>query len=161
MTMAKLDVNLQNLYDRDYLKWIETTVEKLRLRDYSNIDWENMIEQIEDMGRTERRSLESNLVVLLMHLLKWEFQPDRRSGSWKGTIAEHRRRLRKSLQDSPSLKPYLEEVFSECYSDAIEQASAETGLSLETFPQWCVYTSAEVLDSNFLPDFLSDGMTEN
>ena len=160
MTMAKLDVNLEKLYDRDYLKWIETTVEKLRLRDYSNIDWENMIEAIEDMGRTERRSLESNLVVVIMHLLKWQFQPDKRSGSWKGSIAEHRRRIRKSFQDSPSLQPYLERVFSECYSDVIEQASAETGFAIETFPL-CVYTSAEVLDSNFWPDLLSDGMTEN
>jgi hypothetical protein len=161
MTITKLDVNQQNLYDIDYLKWIGTTVENLRVGDYSHIDWENLIEEIEDMGRSERRSLESNLVVVLMHLLKWEFQPDQRSGTWKGSIAEHRRRIRKSLQDSPSLKPYLEEVFSECYSDAIEQASAETGLSIEAFPQLCVYTCTEVLDSNFWPDFLSDGMTEN
>lgn len=153
---TKLDFNRHKLYETDYLKWIENTVKKLRIRDYSNIDWENLIEEIEDMGRSERRSLESNLVVLLMHLLKWQFQPDKRSGSWKGSIAEHRRRIRKSLQDSPSLKSYLEGVFSECYSDALEQASAETGLSVETFPQLCVYTSAEILDSNFLPDFLSD-----
>ena len=152
MTIAKVDVNQQKLYDKDYLKWIEITVEKLRVGDYSNIDWEKLIEEIEDMGRSERRSLESNLVVVLMHLLKWVFQPDQRSGSWKGSIAEHRRRIRKSLQDSPSLKPYLEEVFSECYSDAVEQASAETGLSIEKFPQLCVYTSAEALDSNFFPD---------
>jgi len=161
MMITKLDVNQQKLYDIDYLKWIETTVENLRVGDYSHIDWENLIAEIEDMGRSERRSLESNFVVVLMHLLKWEFQPDQRSSSWKASIVEHRRRIRKSLQDSPSLKPYLEEVFSECYSDAIEQASAETGLSLETFPQLCVYTSAEVLDSHFLPDLLSDGMTEN
>ncbi len=159
--IAKLDIDQQKLYDKDYLKWIKTTVEKLQAGDYSNIDWENLIAEIEDMGRSERRSLESNLVIVIMHLLKWEFQPDQRSGSWKSSIAEHRRRIRKSLQDSPSLKPYLEEVFSECYSDAVEQASAETGLSIETFPQLCVYTSAEVLDSNFLPDLLSDGMTEN
>ncbi|TAG91642.1 MAG: DUF29 domain-containing protein [Oscillatoriales cyanobacterium] len=159
--IAKLDIDQQKLYDKDYLKWTETTVEKLRISDYSNIDWENLMAEIEDMGRSERRSLESNLVVVIMHLLNWEFQPDQRSGSWKGIIAEHRRRIRKSLQDSPSLKPYLEEVFSECYSDAVEQASAETGLSIETFPQLCVYASAEVLDSNFLPDLLSDGMTEN
>jgi Domain of unknown function DUF29 len=153
---TKLDISRQKLYETDYLKWIETTVEKLRVRDYANIDWENLIEEIEDMGRSERRSLESNLVVLLLHLLKWQFQPDRRSGSWKGSIAEHRRRIRKSLQDSPSLKPYLEEVFSECYSDALEQASAETELSIETFPQLCLYTSAEVLDSNFWPGFISE-----
>ncbi len=161
MMIAKLDVNPQKLYETDYLKWIETTVKKLRVRDYSNIDWENLIEEIEDMGRSERRSLESNLVVVLMLLLKWQFQPDKRSGSWKGSIAEHRRRIRKSFQDSPSLQPYLERVFSECYSDAIEQASAETGLAIETFPPLCLYTSAEVLDSNFWPDLLSDGMTEN
>lgn len=157
---TKLDVNPQKLYDTDYLKWIETTVEKLRFRDYSNINWEKLIEEIEDMGRSERRSWESNLVVVLMHLL-WQFQPDQRSGSWKGSIAEHRRRIRKSLQDSPSLQPDLERVFSECYSDAIEQASAETGLAIETFPQLCIYTLAEVLDANFWPYLLSDGMTEN
>lgn len=154
---TKLDVERQKLYDTDYLKWIETTVEKLRVGDYSNIDWQNLIEEIEDMGRSERRSLESNLVVVLMHLLKWEFQPDRRSGSWKASIAEHRRRIRKAVKDSPSLRPYLEEVFSECYADAVEQASAETGLSVETFPQSCIYSAIEVLDSEFLPDEMIQG----
>ncbi|MCC3411916.1 MAG: DUF29 domain-containing protein [Microcoleus sp. PH2017_29_MFU_D_A] len=149
---TKLEVDRHKLYDTDYLRWIETTVEKLRSRDYSNIDWENLIEEIEDMGRSERRSLESNLVVIILHLLKWQFQPDRRSGSWKASIAEHRRRIRKAVKDSPSLRPYLEEVLAECYADAVEQASAETGLSIETFPQLSVYTSTEVLDSNFLPD---------
>jgi hypothetical protein len=155
--LTKLDPNQQNLYETDYLKWIETTVEKLRVGDYSNIDWQNLIEEIEDLGRSERRSLESNLVVVLMHLLKWQFQPDRRSGSWKASIAEHRRRIRKAVKDSPSLRPYLEEVFSECYSDAVEQASAETGLSIETFPQSCIYTAIEVLDSEFLPDEMIQG----
>jgi len=132
----KLEIERQKiLYDSDYLRWIETTVEKLRVRDYSNVDWENLIAEIEDMGRSERRSLESNLVVILLHLLKWQFKPDGRSGSWKGSIVEHRRRIRKILKDSPSLKPYLEEVLAECYADAAEQASAETGLSAGTFPQ--------------------------
>ncbi len=157
MMTTKVDVERQKLYDTDYLKWIETTVEKLRVGDYSNIDWPNLIEEIEDLGRSERRSLESNLVVVLMHLLKWQFQPDRRSGSWKASIAEHRRRIRKAVKDSPSLRPYLEEVFSECYSDAVEQASAETGLSIETFPQSCIYTAIEVLDSEFRPDEMIQG----
>ncbi|HEY9635027.1 MAG TPA: DUF29 domain-containing protein [Coleofasciculaceae cyanobacterium] len=147
----ELEANRYSLYEADYLTWIETTLEKLRVRDYSNIDWESLIEEIADMGRSERRSLESNLVVVLTHLLKWQFQPAFRSGSWKGSIAEHRRRIRKALKESPSLKSYLEEVFVECYSDAVEQASAETELPVETFPQECPYTSAEVLDSNFLP----------
>ena len=149
---TKLEVDRQKLYNADYLRWIETTVEKLRIRDFSNIDWENLIAEIEDMGRSERRSLESNLVVILLHLLKWQFQPDQISGSWKASIVEHRRRIRKTLKDSPSLKPYLEEVLVECYADAVEQASAETGLSLETFPQLCIYSAIEVLDSDFLPE---------
>jgi hypothetical protein len=149
---TELDANRQSLYEADYLKWIETTIEMLRVRDYSNIDWENLIEEIEDMGRSERRSLKSNLIVVLTHLLKWQFQPEFRSGSWKGSIVEHRRRIRDALKDSPSLKPYLEEVFAQCYWDAVEQASAETELPVETFPQECPYTSAEVLDSNFSPE---------
>lgn len=148
----KLEANQQQLYETDYLKWIETTTRKLRDRDYSNIDWENIIEEIEDMGRSERRSLKSNLVVVLTHLLKWQYQPQYRGGSWKGSIVEHRRRIREALKDSPSLKPYLEEVFAECYLDAVEQASAETELSAETFLQSSPYTSVEVLDSNFLPE---------
>jgi len=149
---TELDANRQSLYEADYLKWIETTIEKLRVRDYSNIDWENLIEEIDDMGRSERKSLKSNLIVVLTHLLKWQYQPDFRSGSWKGSIVEHRRRIRDALKDSPSLKPYLEEVFAQCYWDAVELASAETELPVETFPQECPYISAEVLDSNFLPE---------
>jgi hypothetical protein len=149
---TELDANRKNLYEADYLKWIETTVEKLRVRDYSSVDWENLIEEIEDMGRSERKSLKSNLIIVLTHLLKWQYQPEFRSGSWKGSIVEHRRRIRDALKDSPSLKPYLQEVFAECYLDAVELASAETELPVETFPSECPYTSAEVLDSNFLPE---------
>jgi hypothetical protein len=149
---TELEANRQSLYETDYLKWIDTIIEKLRLQDYSNIDWENLIEEIEDMGRSERKSLKSNLIVVLTHLLKWQYQPEFRSGSWKGSIVEHRRRIREALSDSPSLKPYLEEVFAGCYLDAVEQASAETGLAVETFPQECPYTSAEVLNSNFLSE---------
>lgn len=148
----ELEANRDSLYKTDYLKWIQTTLEKLRVQDYSSIDWENLIEEIEDMGRSERKSLESNLIVVLTHLLKWQYQPEFRSGSWKGSIVEHRRRIRKALKESPSLKPYLEEVFAECYWDAVEQASAETELPIETFPQESPYTSAQVLDSSFLPE---------
>lgn len=149
---TELQGNQPNLYEADYLKWIETTVQRLRERDYFNVDWENLIEEIEDMARNERRRLSSNLIILLMHLLKWQYQPERRSGSWKGSIVEHRRRIRNDLQDSPSLKPYLEQVFSECYPDAVEQAAAETGLPQATFPESCPYTMTEILDTNFLPE---------
>jgi Domain of unknown function DUF29 len=150
--VTQLGIEKQSLYEADYLKWIETTVEKLRSQDLSNVDWENLIEEIESMGRSERKSIKSNLIVVLIHLLKWQFQPELRSRSWKSSIFEHRRRIRDDLKDSPSLKPYLQEVFAECYWDAVEIASIETGLPLEVFPQLSPYTSVEVIDSNFLPD---------
>ena len=149
--MTSLKADQQTLYETDYLQWIETTVEKLQRRDYTNVDWENLIEEIEDMGRSERRSLESNLIIVLLHLLKWQYQPDHRSGSWESSIIEHRRRIKKALKESPSLKPYLEKIFAESYAEALKQAKAETGLSLETFPLQSPYELAAVIDDAFLP----------
>ncbi len=150
--MPPSQVDRQTLYETDYLRWIETTVERLRSQDYADVDWENLIEEIEDMGRSERRSLESNLIVVLLHLLKWEYQPDRKSGSWESSIIEHRRHIKKALKESPSLKPYLEDIFGECYTEAVKQAKAETGLPLETFPLQCPYELAQVIDDEFLPE---------
>lgn len=141
----------QTLYETDYLQWIETTIKKLQSQDYKNVDWENLIEEITDMGRSERRSLKSNFIVILVHLLKWQFQPEKRSGSWEGSIVEHRRRVQEALDDSPSLKPYLESIFAECYTQAVKQAKAETGLPLESFPVMCPYELSEVIADEFLP----------
>lgn len=140
-----------NLYEQDYLQWIQTTLNQLQYQDYANVDWENLIEEIADMGRRERRSFVSNLIILLLHLLKWQYQIEMRSGSCKGSIIEHRRRLHQILKDSPSLKPYLEEILPQCYQDARQQASAETELSLETFPPNCHYQISEIIDSEFFP----------
>ncbi len=148
---TEIETKQQSLYETDYLKWIETTLKQLQMQDYSNIDWENLIEEIGDMARSERRSLKSNLIVILTHLLKWQYQPNFRSGR-KGSIVEHRRRIRDALKESPSLKPYFEEIFAECYGDAVKQAMAETSLSVEIFPQVCPYKSIEVLDPDFLPE---------
>lgn len=149
--MHPLKSDRLTLYETDYQQWIETTVEKLHSRDYANVDWDNLIEEIEDMGRSERRSLESNLIVVLLLLLKWQYQPERRSGSWEGSIIEHRRRIKKALKESPSLKPYLESILAESYVEAVKQALAETGLPLETFPLECPYELAALLNDDFLP----------
>ncbi|MDZ8221980.1 DUF29 domain-containing protein [Nostoc sp. ChiVER01] len=149
--MSSLKAHSQTLYDTDYLQWIQTTVKKLQSHDYANVDWENLIEEIADMGRSERRSLKSNLIVILVHLLKWQFQREKRSGSWEGSIIEHRRRVKEALDDSPSLKSYLESIFIECYAQAVKQAKAETGLSIESFPVVCPYQLPEVTNDEFLP----------
>jgi Domain of unknown function DUF29 len=141
-----------NLYDRDFVEWVTVTIGQLDRQDYSQVDWENLLEEIGDMSRRERQSLESNLVILLLHLLKWQYQTDRRSGSWKGSIVEHRRRILKTIQRSPSLMAYLQDCFAEAYDDAIEQAAAETGLDPDCFPVICEYTIDQCLDTTFFPE---------
>jgi hypothetical protein len=85
-------------------------------------------------------------------LLKWKYQPEQRSGSWKGSIREHRRRILKSFKDSPSLKRYFAEIFEECYQEAREQASDQTGLSPENFPGQCPFTQELILTLDYLSD---------
>ena len=140
-----------SLYDADYLSWLEATAAALKRRDYGAIDWDNVIEEIEDMGRRERQSLKSNLVILLLHLLKWQFQPDRQSHSWRASIVEHRQRLEDSVAVSPSLKPYLKTILPQAYGNAVERAAAETGLPEATFPLDCPYTVDQVMAKGFLP----------
>ncbi|MDJ0597958.1 MAG: DUF29 domain-containing protein [Crocosphaera sp.] len=147
--METIKATTSNLYETDYLQWIESNLEKLRQKNYQDVDWENLLEEIEDMGRSERRALESNLIVLLLHLLKWQYQPEKRTGSWERSILEHRRRIKKALKESPSLKPYLSTIIDESYQEAIKQAKAETKLPLDTFPQQCPYSLISILDDQF------------
>ena len=147
--MKNVKLPTQCLYQQDYYLWIKKTANLLRENKLNELDIENLIEEIEDMGRSEKRALESNLVVVLLHLLKWVYPPSMRTGSWQASILEHRRRIKKALKDSPSLKKYLQEVFVECYDNAREQASAETGLSLDTFPVKSPFSSDNVLNHDY------------
>ncbi len=140
------------LYDRDFCLWTETMAAMLRSGNLAELDIANLAEEVESLGRRDRRELQSRLVVLLHHLLKWQCQPDMRSGSWCGTLAEQRMRIRRLLQDSPSLRSVLEISIDECYADAIIQASAETGLAIEAFPADCPYPIDVMLNVEFLPD---------
>lgn len=133
------------------MQWIAVTVERLRHQNFEQVDWANLIEEIEDIGKRERRSLKSNLIVLLLHLLKWPYQPTQSTGSWAGSIVEHRRRIEEALKDSPSLKPYLEQIFAEAYQDALKQAAAEIMLDIKTLPSECEFALTQVIEEGFLP----------
>ncbi|MFN6561052.1 MAG: DUF29 domain-containing protein [Nostoc sp. ChiSLP01] len=141
-----------DLYEQDFYLWIQTTAQLLKQKNFTQLDLENLIEEIETMGRSERRALESNLEVLLMHLLKYQIQTQRRSPSWQYTILEHRRRIEKALHESPSLKPHFDRVFEESYQAARRLAVIETGLSIATFPEQSPFTPEQVLDADFLPE---------
>ncbi|HEY9692252.1 MAG TPA: DUF29 domain-containing protein [Oculatellaceae cyanobacterium] len=140
----------QNLYDIDFYLWIVTTAQLLRDHKFDELDLDNLIEEIEDMGKDKRRELKSRLVVLLMHLLKYQYQPERRSSSWRGTILEQRRQIESLLKDSPSLKPYYLEVFADVYKNAVVDASAETLLPAQTFPVESPFLPEDVINSNFI-----------
>lgn len=141
-----------SLYDRDFCQWIAETVDLLQENKFTEVDLEHLIEEIADMAKSERHALESNLRVVLMHLLKYKYQPQRRSRSWLTTIREHRLRLDRSLQDSPSLKPYLVGIFAGCYKSSRKLAADETGLGLGTFPELPIFTPEQALDEDFLPE---------
>ncbi len=140
-----------NLYEKDYYLWLKNTANLLRENNLAGLDIPHLIEEIEDMGKRERRSLYSNLKILLMHLLKYRYQPEKRSNSWRYTIEEHRQRIAEALSDSPSLQGYLLEIFDKCYQDAKKLAAKETGLALEAFPTESPFTIDETLESDYLP----------
>ena len=141
-----------SLYDRDYYLWLETTAKQLREGRLSEVDRANLIEEIESMGRSEKSALISNLQIILMHLLKHKYQPEKRSNSWLFNIFEHRDRVLEAFEISPSLKPYFREVFAKCYTKARKKASLETGLPISTFPTESPFTPEETLDTEYLPD---------
>ena len=138
------------LYEQDYYQWLTQTAKLLKEKKFTQLDLENLIEEIESLGKSEKRAIESNLIVVILHLLKWRYQPQKRSNSWKSSIREHRRRIQRLLTDSPSLKNYLAEIFATCYLAAKKQASDETGLSVVAFPEECPFSLTESLNEDFL-----------
>lgn len=140
------------LYDRDFHLWVEATAQLLREGKLLELDAKNLLEEVEAMGRSEKHALSSNLVVILLHLLKWQYQPHKRTRSWELSIAEHRRRLAEILEASPSLQNYYQEVFPQGYYHARKQARIETGLPLENFPEASPFTPAQAIAEDFLPD---------
>lgn len=153
MAHAKEDVREEaSLYERDFYLWVEEQVRLLGERRLDELDVVNLIDEVGDLGRSQKRAIRNNLVVVLLHLLKHQFQPRRRSRSWLASIAEHRRRLRDDFEDSPSLRGYAAERFEDAYRDARRQTAIETGLSDATFPDEPPWTLEQALDPDFLPD---------
>jgi len=124
------------LYEVDETAWLEATAVLIRQGRFDEIERDILAEYLTDMAKRDRREVFSRLVVLLSHLLKWEYQPDRRSGSWRGTILEQQRELRQLLE-SGTLRNHATAVFADAYAEARKQAAAETGLARAAFPEEC------------------------
>ncbi|WP_213462767.1 DUF29 domain-containing protein [Thiocapsa sp.] len=150
---------LSTLYESDYSAWAQRHAELLRAGRYAELDLEHLVEELSDMSKSERRELESRLLILLAHLLKWEYQyqllserwREFKGDSWRATIIEQRIRLTKLLKQSPGLKALLGETIADVYGDAVQLASDETALPPETFPRHCPYTVEQLLDKVFYP----------
>jgi hypothetical protein len=145
-----------SLYHTDFHTWLSHQHHALTHRDSTALDWDNLAAEINDMGVSERNELKNRLLVLLLHLLKWQYQSPRRSISWFTTIANQRDDLLDLLAASPSLSQYTPELLGKAYRNARRAAAAETGLSLNTFPPSCPYPLDQLLDPEFICNTTAD-----
>jgi hypothetical protein len=151
-----MNITIPNLYDSDYQLWLESTINQLRRGDFQSVDWQNLLEELADLGKSERRALKSLLTRLLEHLLKltyWQSQRDYNQAGWKKEIRNFRLQIADLLADSPSLKSYLREILAKCYLDARNLLIDETKLDASIFPGEVLANLEEILDENWLPDW--------
>ena len=151
-----MNMTISNLYDRDYQLWLENTINQLRQGDFQGVDWQNLLEELADLGKNNRRALKSLLTRLLEHLLKltyWQSQRDYNQAGWKKEIRNFRLQIADLLADSPSLKSYLREILAKCYLDARNLLIDETKLDASIFPGEVLANLEEILDENWLPDW--------
>lgn len=165
MPMRKADVpipqepkpmNTTRDYDQDFFGWLNANAELIRERRFDQIDADHVAEELEAMAKSERRELMNRLALLLAHLLQWQYQPPRRTRSWRNTIATQRMDIADLLADSPSLRPLMEERLQAAYEKARLKAEDETGIDRHSFPEQCPYGIGQVLDSDFLPSAVTE-----
>jgi len=151
MLELKTDTPASAEYEQDQVLWYQQQIELLRERRFDQIDVENLIEELRYAMNKERRKLGSRLEILIMHLLKCQFQHHRISGSWRGTLNEQRNKIADLLEDSPSLANTVVQVAEKAYPRAVCVAALETGLPETTFPASNPYSQQQLLDHGFVP----------
>ena len=140
------------IYEHDFYAWLTSNAQLLREQRIADIDIEHIAEELESMGKSEKRALLSRFTVLLAHLLKWQFQPAKRSRSWKNTILTQRIDIHELLEESPSLRHDLAEKLGTAYEKAKLSAEIETGIEARHFPVACPFTLGQLLDNDFFPE---------
>ncbi|MBE9195056.1 DUF29 domain-containing protein [Synechocystis sp. LEGE 06083] len=152
--VAELRKTNTNLYDTDYNLWILDTVQKLQCKDLDSLDWENLIEEVLGLGRSDKRKLESLMTGLIEHLLKlgyWQSERNYNQNHWRREIRNFRKQIKRELKASPSLKNYLVQIFDELYQDARELLADDSGLPIDIFPEQPIATLEQVIDEDWLP----------
>ncbi|EDZ91941.1 protein of unknown function DUF29 [Limnospira maxima CS-328] len=152
--MQQLSESLKSLYDTDYNLWVLETVKHLKKGDFEAVDLENLIEEVLDLSKRDKRKLASLLTLLFEHLLMWQYweaETERNRGHWEREITNFRLQIVRLLEDSPSLRNYLDDQLSQCYQDGCKLASRHSQLPLETFPEKAIANLDQVLDENWFP----------
>jgi hypothetical protein len=142
-------------YDTDFYAWTQAQAAALRAKKWLALDVDNLAEEIESLGRSDRRAITHQLERLLLHLLKWVYQPDqraRRGRGWRGSVRQARTAIADLLEDSLSLRDYPAQRVALAYRRARQQSAIQTGLPLATLPETCPWSSAQLLDEDFWPE---------
>jgi hypothetical protein len=142
------------LYDQDFYTWALTTAAAIRHGEWQDLDLAHVAEEIESLGISRAHAVTSHLKQLVMHLLKWQYQPSRQQTghSWESTIINARSEIAALLDENPGLKPHLEAFLSKAYPTARRLARAQTRLPLTMFPETCPWTLEQMLDDDFFPE---------
>lgn len=138
-----------NLYETDFYAWTLEQSKLLKQGNFQHLDITNLVEEIESLGKQEQRELDNRLGVLIGHLLKWDYQPAKRSKSWRATIREQRRATQKLISQNPSLQPYLAEAIADAYQSGVDLVVQETPLDYPDLPESCIYTTEQIFDPEF------------
>ena len=141
-----------DLYERDFHAWAFQQAEHVKRRSANELDWDNIAEELESLGKQQRSELRSRYEVLILHLLKWLYQPGHRSRSWSNSIEVQRSRITEHLAENPSLKSSDAELFEKAYRHARLDAATETGLDKTTLPESPPFDAAQALDPDYWPD---------
>jgi hypothetical protein len=139
---------MNTLYDTDLACWIDQQMKYLKNKQFDQLDIENLLEEMESMGKTEPRTIRSYFVILIAHLLKWEYQPEERSGSWDSSITNSRNEINWLLKDSPSLKNKLKNLFEMAWEAGLKIAIKDTGLAPKYFPRCCPWDHVYAMTKN-------------
>jgi len=152
--MSKARASYEASYEKDVILWAEEQARALRERDFGRLDIEHLADEIEDVGKSEKRELANRMAVLLAHLLKWRAQPEKRSPSWRNTINHQRKRIALLIKGTPSLKAVLRDPDwrEEMWLGALAEAAKETGLDETAFPEASPWDVEATLDADFWPD---------
>ncbi len=140
-----------NLYEDDFFAWTQEQISLIKQKLFNKLDMVHLQEELQIMGASEKRELGNRLAILLMHLLKWKYQPSRQCKSWARTIKEQRLEVQDVLDDNPSLNTRIEEFIDNAYKKSILKAAVETNLDEDTFPTSCEWTVKQILNNTFLP----------